>query len=137
MGSVQPGEQLDHYSIQSEVARSGMATLYRGTDLRSGQPVAIKVPHLEAECDVAFFERFQREEQIGQKLAHPGVVKVFRNDGRSRLYMVMEWAEGKPLRTFLNEQRKLPAERAVRITLRICEALEHVHGHGGGHPRRR
>ncbi len=87
-------------------------------------------PHLEAECDVAFFERFRREEQIGQKLNHPGVVKVFRNDGRSRLYMVMEWVEDKPLRTLLSEQRKLAPDRAVSITLQICDALEYLHRNG-------
>jgi serine/threonine-protein kinase len=130
MGSVQPGQQLDHYSIEREIAQSGMATIYLGKDLRTGCQVAIKVPHLEAECDVAFFERFQREEQIGQKLDHPGVVKVFRNDGRSRLYMVMEWVEGKSLRTLLNEQRKLTPDRAVAITLQICNALEYLHRNG-------
>jgi serine/threonine-protein kinase len=79
---------------------------------------------------VAFFERFQREEQIGQKLDHPGVVKVFRNDGRSRLYMVQEWVEGKSLRTLLSEQRKLPPDRAVTIALQICDALEYLHRNG-------
>ena len=130
MSSLQPGEQLDHYSIESELARSGMATIYRGTDMRTGRQVVIKVPHMEAECDVAFFERFRREEEIGQKLEHPGVVKVFRNEGRSRVYMVMEWVEGKPLRMFLNEQRKLSPDRAVSITLQICDALEYIHSYG-------
>ena len=130
MDSVQPGQQLDHYSIEREIACSGMATIYLGKDLRTGCQVAIKVPHLEAECDIAFFERFRREEQIGQKLNHPGVVKVFRNDGRSRLYMIMEWVDGKSLRTLLNEQRKLTPDRAVAITLQICEALEYLHRNG-------
>jgi serine/threonine-protein kinase len=110
-----------------------MGTIFRGKDTRTGCQVALKVPHLEAECDVAFFERFRREEEIGQRLEHSGVVKVFRGDRRSRLYMVMEWVEGKPLRTLLNEQRKLPAERAVRITLQICDALEYIHRHGVVH----
>jgi serine/threonine-protein kinase len=130
MGSVQPGQQLDHYSIEREIACSGMATIYLAKDLRTGCQIAIKVPHIEAECDVAFFERFRREEQIGQKLDHPGVVKVFRNDGRSRLYIVMEWVEGKSLRALLNEQHKLTPERAVAITLQICDALEYLHRQG-------
>lgn len=130
MCSVQPGQQLDHYLIERVIAHSGMATNFRGKDLRTGRQVAIKVPHMEAESDVAFFERFRREEEIGQKLEHPGIVKVFRDDDRSRIYIVMEWAEGKPLRTLLNEVHKLPVDRAVRITLRICAALEYIHSHG-------
>jgi serine/threonine-protein kinase len=130
MDSVQPGQQLDHFEIESVIAHSGMATIYRARDLRDGREVALKVPRMEAESDVAFYERFRREEEIGQRLEHPSIVKVLRNDDRSRVYIVMEWADGKLLRTLLNEQQKLPADRAVGITLRICDALEYIHNHG-------
>jgi eukaryotic-like serine/threonine-protein kinase len=132
-GSVQPGQKLDHYFIESELARSGMATIFRGTDSRNGRQVVVKVPHVEAESDVVFFERFRREKKIGQRLEHPGIAKVFRDDGQSQLYIVMEWAEGTMLRTLLHEQHSLPASRAVRIALRICEALEYIHSHGVVH----
>ena len=54
-----------------------MASIFRATDRRDGAPVAIKVPHPEMECDTVLFERFRREETIGQTLDHPGVMKVF------------------------------------------------------------
>jgi serine/threonine-protein kinase len=44
--------------------------------------------------------------------------------------MVIEWVDGRLLRTILNQERKLPIERAVRITLAICEALDVMHKHG-------
>ena len=124
MTPLHPGDQLDHYRIESVAARSGMASIFRGTDLRTGRPVAIKVPHPEMECDPVFFDRFHREQEIGEKLDHPGVMKVISEDGRSRIYMVMEWVDGRLLRHILNEQHKLPPERAVRIALKICAALE-------------
>jgi serine/threonine-protein kinase len=133
MSSVQAGQQLDHYFIESVLAHSGMATIYRGKDLRTGCQVAIKVPLMEAESDVVFFDRFRREEEIGQKLNHPGIAKVLRDDDHSRMYIAMEWAEGIPLRTLMAEQHKLPAERAVRITLKICDALAYIHNHGVVH----
>jgi len=43
MTAVQTGELLDHYRIEGIAARSGMASIFRGTDLRTGSPVAIKV----------------------------------------------------------------------------------------------
>jgi len=110
-----------------------MASIFRGTDLRTGRPVAIKIPHPEMESDPVFFERFHREEEIGKAMDHPGVMKVIAEDGRSQVYMVMEWVEGRLLRQVLNEQRKLPAERAVGIALRILEALEYLHSHGVVH----
>jgi eukaryotic-like serine/threonine-protein kinase len=130
MSSLQPGERLDRYVIESVIAHTGMVTIFRGVDSRTGRKVALKVPRMEAESDLVFFERFQREEFIGQKLEHPGIAKVFDNPDRSRVYMVMEWVEGKPLRTILHEQHKLPIDQAVRITLRICDALAYVHSHG-------
>ena len=130
MISVHAGEQLDHFQIDRLVARSGMASIFQGTDLRTGQMVAIKIPHPQMECDPVFFERFQREEEIGKKLDHPGVMKVIANDGRHDPYIVMEWVPGKLLRQIMSDTGKLPQERAIHLVLQICQALEHIHSHG-------
>jgi serine/threonine-protein kinase len=60
-------------------------------------------------------------------------MKVFKGAHRSRVYMVMEWVEGELLRVILSRVRKLPAERASRITARVCEALDYIHTHGVVH----
>src|SRR5260370_29069137 len=133
MTSLHPGDQLDHYRIDSLVARSGMASIFRGIDLRNGRQVAIKVPHPEVESDPALFDRFRREEEIGQLLDHPGVMKVFSDEDRNRVYMVMEWVDGRLLRKILDEQRKLPPERAVQLAVRILIALEYIHSRGVAH----
>lgn len=127
---LEPGDRLDHYRIDAPVARSGMATLYRATDVNSGRQVALKVPHPEMEADPVLLERFKREQEIGQLLDHPGVVKTFNSEDRSRLYMVIEWVEGRLLRTLLNEQGALPVERAEKIILLICDALDYMHKRG-------
>jgi serine/threonine-protein kinase len=130
MITVHAGEKLDHFQIERLVARSGMASIYQGTDLRNGQTVAIKIPHPEMESDPIFFERFQREEEIGKKLNHPGVMKVFSNPDRHDPYIVMEWVPGKLLREIIAENRKMPPERAIGLVLKICQALDHIHSHG-------
>jgi serine/threonine-protein kinase len=94
--------------------------------------VAIKIPHPEMEADPALFDRFQREQDIGQKLDHPGVMKVFGGEPHSRIYMVMEWVPGHLLREDLRG-RALPKDRAARITARVCEALEYIHSEGVVH----
>ncbi|MGD0616747.1 MAG: serine/threonine-protein kinase [Bryobacteraceae bacterium] len=133
MTSLHPGDTLDHYRIDTLVARSGMASIFSGVDIDTGVPVAIKVPHPEMECDPVLFDRFQREQDIGATLDHPHVMKVFPADGHSRVYMVMEWVEGRLLRRILIEQKKLPPERAVRIALGIADALDYIHTHGVVH----
>lgn len=133
MNPLHPGDQLDHYRIENLVARSGMATIFRGIDLNNGRLVAIKVPHPEVESDAALFDRFQREEEIGKTLDHPGVMKVYVDEDRSRVYMVMEWVDGRLLRKVLDESHKLPVDRAVRLTLRILDALGYIHSRGVAH----
>ena len=133
MTTLQVGDTLDHYRLDAEVARSGMSTLFRATDLRDGRRVAVKVPHPEMEADPVLLERFRREEEIGQEIDHPGVVKTFDGEERSRRYMVIEWVEGRLLRAILNKERKLPVERAVALVLGVCDALDNLHKHGVVH----
>jgi serine/threonine protein kinase len=130
MKMLEPGDVLDHYRIDAIVARSGMSTLYRATEQRNGRTLAIKVPHAEMESDPVLVERFKREQEIGQLLDHPGIVKTFDGEQRSRTYMVLEWVDGRLLRSVLNEEGALPVERAVKIILGICDALDYMHKHG-------
>ena len=133
MSSLHAGDLLDHFRIDSLVSRSGMASIYRATDLRNGRRVALKVPHPEMEADPALFDRFKRESEIGAKLDHPGVMKVFPESEPSRVYLVMEWVEGRLLRAILSEQPKLPPERAMRLAIAICDALDYIHRNGVVH----
>jgi eukaryotic-like serine/threonine-protein kinase len=132
--NLHPGEQLDHYRIEGLVARSGMASIFRATDMRNGREVAIKIPHPEMEADPVLFDRFKREGEIGEKLDHAGVMKVLPNTDRSQLYMVMEWVPGRLLRQILHDQgKKLPVERAIKITIGIADALDYIHRNGVVH----
>ena len=130
MTSLHASDKLDHYRIENLVARSGMASIFRATDEHTGQPVAIKIPHPEMEADPIFYDRFKREQEIGEKLEHPGVMKVFPSQDHSQFYLAMEWVDGRLLRQILNEQKKFTPERAVAIALRIASALEYIHRHG-------
>jgi serine/threonine-protein kinase len=133
MKPLHPGDLLDRYRIENLVARSGMASIYRATDMQTGQPVAIKIPHPEMESDPVLFDRFKREADIGERLDHPGVMKVFGGEEHSRIYMVMEWVEGRLLREVLREQKKFPVERALKIAIEILDALDYIHRNGVVH----
>ena len=130
MTTYETGALLDHYRIEAAISHTAMSVLYKATDLNTGRLVAIKVPVAEMESDPVLLERFKREQEIGQLLDHPGVVKTFNDEERSRTYMVIEWVEGRLLRTVLNEEKKLPIDRAIKITLGIGDALDYMHKHG-------
>jgi serine/threonine protein kinase len=129
---LEAGAQIDSYRIEAPVARSGMASIYRAIDTRDSRIVALKIPHPDLEADPILFDRFQRESAIGEKLKHPRVMGVFGGEKRSRLYMVMEWCEGRLLRNILDEGRIDP-QRAIRIAVEVLEALEYIHENGVVH----
>jgi eukaryotic-like serine/threonine-protein kinase len=131
--TLHPGEQLDHYRIEGLVARSGMASIFRATDMRTGREVAIKIPHPEMEADPVLYDRFKREGEIGEKLDHPGVMKVLADDDRTQIYMVMEWVNGRLLRQVLRDSGKLPLDRATKIAVNIADALDYIHRNGVVH----
>jgi serine/threonine protein kinase len=128
--TLRSGDLLDHYRLERLVASGGMASIFRATDIKTGRSVAVKVPHPDKTSKGIDFDRFRTEIEIGRKFDHPGLVKVLPNEGASQRYAVMEWADGKLLREIINERWELPIERAVRIAVAICEALEYVHSHG-------
>jgi serine/threonine-protein kinase len=134
-GELSPGMTLDgRFELTDLVARSNMASIFRANDRQTGGVVAIKVPLMALESDVASFERFQREEEIGTRLSHPGVLKVVKVETpKSRPYLVMEFLDGETLAKILERQKPLPEAEAVRYAIGICDALDYLHKNGITH----
>jgi serine/threonine-protein kinase len=106
-----------------------MASIFKAHDRQTNLTVAVKVPFMQFESDAASFSRFQREEEIGQLLAHPYILRIFQiePEKKSRPYIVMEYLQGQTLAALLKEIHPLPEPDAARIASRICEALDYMH----------
>ncbi len=117
----------DRFEITDVIAKSGMASLFKANDRRTGRAVALKIPHLQIESDPAGFDRFRREEEIGLKLDHPFILKIFPVENKSRPYIAMEYLEGQTLSELLGRVRPLPEPDAAKLASRICEALDYLH----------
>ncbi len=130
---LRPGQTLDdRFLIIETVARSGMASIFKATDLTTRETVALKVPFMEFESDSGFFSRFQREQEIGLRLNHPYILKFIPVDEakRSRPYIVTEFLRGYTLALLLNGMRPMPEKDAIKLAIRFCDALSHMHEHG-------
>ncbi|MFZ0888417.1 MAG: serine/threonine-protein kinase [Candidatus Binataceae bacterium] len=133
MREVGVSEDLDQYHLTEIIARSGMASIFKAVDRLDGATVAIKVPYMQFESDVVFYERFRREEEIGQRLNHPYIIKVLKPQRKSRMYIAMEYVEGVSLRALLRDKRPLDTARSLDIARQICEALVYMHGQRVAH----
>lgn len=126
------------YAIGEFIGQGGMATVYRGTDIKLGRQVAIKVMKSELSNDEQFRSRFRQEAQSASRMAHPTVVRVFdagddliqTPDGPRRLpFIAMEYVEGKNLRQVIDEGA-LTSSEASRILESVLTALEYSHRAG-------
>lgn len=128
---IQPGQTLDdRFFITETISRSGMATIFKAIDRRTNEDVAIKVPFMEFESDPGFYQRFEREEEIGFLLNHPYILKFVPVDYRSRPYIVTEYLRGYTLAHLLNSVRPMPEKDALKLAARLLQALAHMHEHG-------
>jgi serine/threonine-protein kinase len=130
MHELVAGDRVDQYELTELLARSGMASIFKAVDRKTGATVALKVPHLQFESDIAFYQRFEREEKIGQKLDHPNIVRVLSPETKSRMYLVMEFAEGRSLRAVQGDKGKLDVATALDFAAQIASALVYLHSRG-------
>ena len=117
------------YSIERELGRRGMATVYLAQDLKHRRPVAIKVlaPELAAALGR---ERFLREIETAARLSHPHILPLHDSgEADGLLYYVMPYVAGESLRDRLNREKQLPIEDAVTIAGAVANALSYAHSH--------
>jgi serine/threonine-protein kinase len=120
---------VDHYVIDRELGRGGMALVYLARDLRHDRFVALKT--LRPEIAVALGrERFLREIKLAARLQHPNILPVYDSgEAGGTLYFVMPFVEGESLRDRLEREAQLPFDEALQIAREVADALAYAHGH--------
>jgi eukaryotic-like serine/threonine-protein kinase len=117
----------DRYRIQGEVARGGMARVYRADDIVGGGPVAIKVLRPELGASVGP-DRFLREIRILARLHHPNILPLL--DSRNadgHLCYISPFIAGASLQRRLEQEHELPWDTVVRIGRDLAAALDYAH----------
>lgn len=119
-------KQIGSYRILDELGAGGMGTVYRGTDSRNQQTVAIK--QLKSELtEPEMIERFKREGEALRDLNHPNIVKLLDTlDHDGQYYLVMEYVPGGDLRTLL-QKGQMPIKRVLRLAIDLADALTRAH----------
>jgi beta-lactam-binding protein with PASTA domain/tRNA A-37 threonylcarbamoyl transferase component Bud32 len=119
------------YEIDSVLGEGGMAKVFRGTDKVLGRTVAVKVLAPQYAKDHQFVSRFRREAQAAAALNHPNVVSVYDTGSEDGIHwIVMEFVDGRTLKTVVREEGPVLPERAVEIAQAICLALATAHEKG-------
>ncbi len=130
---LETGQVVCGYEIIESLGRGGFASIYKA-QAPDGRLVTLKFPAADIIGDPAVYERFRREFTIGQRLSHPAIARsIALTDTPEGLCLVLEFAEGTSLRTYLHDHGRLPLERTVDIAEQLGKALDYLHSNGVFH----
>ena len=118
------------YSIDRELGRGGMATVYLAQDLKHDRVVALKVLHPDLAASLGP-DRFLREIHLAARLNHPHILPLFDSgEADGILFYVMPYVEGESLREKLDREQQLPIDEAIHHGRAIASALDYAHRQG-------
>ena len=118
----------DRYRILGLLGKGGMGEVYRASDQRLGQTVALKfLPETFAQ-DPAMLARFYNEVRIARHVTHPNVCRVFDiGEVNGQPFLSMQFIDGENLASLLLRIGRLPADKAVEIARKLCAGLAAAH----------
>jgi predicted Ser/Thr protein kinase len=122
------------YRIVSLLGRGGMGEVYRASDLKLRQPVALKFLPEATARDPRLLARFHDEVRLARQISHPNVCRVYdigEVDGAA--YISMEYIDGEDLASLLRRIGHLPHDKALEIARRLCAGLAAAHDKGVVH----
>ncbi|MCG8671497.1 MAG: protein kinase [Pseudomonadales bacterium] len=127
-------DTIGKYNIEGVLGKGAMGVVYKGFDPNIARPVAIKTIHknlLDSEMGQEMLRRFQTEAQAVGKLTHANIVGIYEFDQyKGTPYFVMEFVEGKDLKTIVKEGQDIDLEEAIRIISSVLDGLAYVHEFG-------
>lgn len=125
---------LGRYSLERELGRGGMGTVFLARDVRLDRPVAIKFLRADLAADPVARSRFLHEARTAARLAHPHIVPIFAVESEGpRPFLVMALVDGETLGSRLRRRGALPPEEGERLLRETAWALGYAHAQGVVH----
>lgn len=125
---LEPGNKLDGYRILQGLHASSRSQLYLAEDSETGQYVVIKTPSVNFKDDPTYIDSFIREEWIGRRLSHPGIMQIFAPKQEKRfLYHVCEYIKGKSLSQWMQDNPKPSIDTVREVVQQVCNAVRAMH----------
>ncbi|HYL38124.1 MAG TPA: serine/threonine-protein kinase [Bryobacteraceae bacterium] len=131
-GRFPPGTLLaERYRIIGIIGRGGMGEVYRASDLKLNQPVALKFLPEAVANKPGLLERFHGEVRIARQVSHPNVCRVYDiGEAEGSAFISMEYVDGEDLGGLLRRIGRLPSDKATEIARKLCAGLAAAHAKG-------
>jgi serine/threonine-protein kinase len=135
---MQPGERFppgmllaSRYRIVSKLGKGGMGEVYRADDILLGQPVALKFLPPQAQGNTNLLTRFYDEVRIARQISHKNVCRVYDiGEVHGQPYLSMEYIDGEELGSLLRRIGRLPGDKALEFSRKLCAGIAAAHAQG-------
>jgi len=126
MAFPEVGDTLDIFLLCSKLHEGAMATLFLAEDLLSREKVVLKIPCGDILNQPILLYHYQNEERISRLLEHQGIIRFIHRQ-RSRQYIIMEYVEGKDLRSRIGTKSILELSDALHLVDQLCSVVSYLH----------
>lgn len=118
----------DRYQIIRSIGEGGMANVYLAHDTILDRDVAVKILRGDLADDEKFVRRFQREAIAASSLSHPNIVEMYDvGEDNGKYYIVMEYVEGKTLKSLIKKRGALTLPEVIDIMQQLTSAISCAH----------
>ncbi|NPA72000.1 MAG: bifunctional protein-serine/threonine kinase/phosphatase [Gammaproteobacteria bacterium] len=125
---LEPGMKIDGYEIIQEINLSARSQIYLAKDTETGQELVLKTPSQNYSDDPWYLDGFVREEWIGQRLSHPGLMKTYKsNRPKQFLYFTTEYIKGQTISQWIIDNPNPPVKMVRELTTQLASALRSLH----------
>ncbi len=120
-------KKIDNFYLVERIGSGGMSEVFLGLNPRTREKRAFKILGKRATTWSLAYSRFIREVNIIRGLSHSGIIKILDNGVLDdRYYYSMEYMPGGNLSRLL-ERGRLPFDEALRLFIRVCDAMACAH----------
>ena len=125
---LQPGMILEGYKILQELSVSPRSQIYLARDLKNDQELVLKTPSANYSDDPWYLDGFVREEWIGQRLKHPGLMKTYKPRAKKQfLYFTTEYIKGQTIGQWITEHSEPKISTVREYIEQLSCALRAMH----------
>ncbi len=125
---LEPGMKLDGFEILQEINLSARSQIYLAKDLSNDKDIILKTPSANYSDDPWYLDGFVREEWIGQRLKHPGLMKTYKSShSKNFLYFTTEYIKGRPISQWITEHPNPEISLVIGYIEQLSSALRAMH----------
>ncbi len=123
-----PGDMISRFQLESQIGQGGMGIVFKGTDIATKQPVAVKILRAMGGDITHAIRRFRKEARLLESVQNEFVTRLIETGVENgQHYLAMEFVDGTNLKDWLHEHETLDEATSLKLIEDVARALVDAH----------